>query len=367
MLGLKPKLDYRYSIKDALIALSSLFNKETDLTSLSGIFGNNNIFFVNHARTGLRIALNSLGLKKGSRIGVQAFNCFTVFNAIRNAGYCPVFIDINDAFQIDLNDVERKKNEIDALIVSHLFGIPSDMQSLKDILHDIPIIEDCAHAFLSKYDGLPLGTIGDIGVFSMGKGKFPSIGSGGFIISKFEYIKMIETELSKLNNNSLFDEIISVLTSLMLSSLHHPYIYKVFTQPYLKKLDRKSDFLGKFKSDERRILSSNKYLFLKKMINIKNILKYRIDKGENLVRRFDGSQTLSDTITNPLYSLNYFMLPVLLPSDKESLIIQFRREGIEVAPHFKNSIVWAESFGYEIGNCPNSEKIANEILVIPTY
>jgi perosamine synthetase len=367
MVGLKSKLDYRYSIKDALIALSSFFYKEIDLAALSGIFGNTNIHFVNHARTGLRIALNSLGLKKGSRIGVQAFNCFTVFNAIRNAGYCPVFIDINDAFQIDLNDVESKKNEIDALIVSHLFGIPADMHSLKDILQDIPIIEDCAHAFLSKYNGFPLGTIGDIGVFSMGKGKFPSIGSGGFIISKIEYAKMIVTEVSNLKNNSLFDEIISVFTSLMLSFLHHPYIYKVFTQPHLKKLDKKSDFLGKFKSDESRILSTNKYLFLKKMIGIKAILKYRIDKGENLVRRFDVSQTLSDIINNPLYCLNYFMLPVLLPSDKESLIIQFRRDGIEVAPHFKNSIVWAESFGYVTGNCPNSEKIANQILVLPTY
>jgi perosamine synthetase len=367
MVGLKPKLDYRYSIKDALIALSSFFYKKIDLTVLSGIFGNNNIYFVNHARTGLRIALNSLGLKKGSRVGVQAFNCFTVFNAVRNAGYYPVFIDINDGFQIDLNDVERKKNKIDALIVTHLFGIPADMFSLQKILQDIPIIEDCAHALLSKYNGLPLGTIGDIGVFSMGKGKFPSIGSGGFIISKVEYAKMVETEVSNLKNNSIFDELFSIFTNLILSFLHHSVIYRFLTQPHLKKLDKKNDFLGKFKSDERKILISNKYLFLNKMMNIKSLLKHRINTGENYARRFNVSQSLSDIIVNPLYKLNYFMLPVLFPSDKDSLILQLRWEGIEVAPHFKNSIVWAVSFGYEIGQCKNSEKIANEIIVIPTY
>ena len=127
------------------------FVKWSYARAIKTLFNNGRIFYVNHGRTGIRLALSALELPEGSRVGVQVFNCHTVFNAIKTAGYNPVFIDITDQFQIDIDDLKKKSNKIDALIITHLFGIPADIDKVYDILSDIPVIEDCAHSFLSKY------------------------------------------------------------------------------------------------------------------------------------------------------------------------------------------------------------------------
>ena len=85
-----------------------------------------NEFLVNHARTGLLIALQALGLKRNDRVGVMAYNCHTVADAVVQAGCKPVFIDVTDALQLDKQDLHKKSKDIDALIVTHLFGIEND-------------------------------------------------------------------------------------------------------------------------------------------------------------------------------------------------------------------------------------------------
>jgi len=91
-------------------------------------------------------------------------------------------------------DIERKSGAIDpasieklitprtrCIIVVHQFGIPADMDPIMDIArrHDIKVIEDCAQAHAAKYKGRYVGTIGDIGVFSLNVNKSIQCGEGG--------------------------------------------------------------------------------------------------------------------------------------------------------------------------------------------
>jgi perosamine synthetase len=71
-----------------------------------------------------------------------------------------------------------------AIIVTHLFGYPADMDGIMKVAneHGIKVIEDCAQAYLTMYHGRMLGTIGHIGVFSMQQGKHMSTGEGGMVI-----------------------------------------------------------------------------------------------------------------------------------------------------------------------------------------
>jgi hypothetical protein len=114
MKALLPRLNYHYSLHDSIVGLEALFKSKKNYESLYSLFNSKNLFFFNHARTGLKVLLSSLELKEGSTIGVQAFNCNTVFESIKRAGYTPLFIDINDHFTMDVEDLKNKRELIDA-------------------------------------------------------------------------------------------------------------------------------------------------------------------------------------------------------------------------------------------------------------
>jgi perosamine synthetase len=75
-----------------------------------------------------------------------------------------------------------------AIIVTHLFGNPCEMDAIMELAnsHGIPVIEDCAQAFLAEYKGRKVGTIGAIGCFSLQQGKHMTCGEGGLVVTNDE-------------------------------------------------------------------------------------------------------------------------------------------------------------------------------------
>ncbi|MDA0590159.1 MAG: DegT/DnrJ/EryC1/StrS family aminotransferase [Planctomycetota bacterium] len=102
-------------------------------------------------------------------------------------GAIPVFADVDPhtcnltAKTIEARLTERTK----AIIVTHLFGNPCDMNEIMDLANGrgIPVIEDCAQAFLTSYHDRYVGTLGSIGCFSLQQGKHITTGEGGVCVS----------------------------------------------------------------------------------------------------------------------------------------------------------------------------------------
>ena len=69
-----------------------------------------------------------------------------------------------------------------AIMVVHYAGLPVDMKPILEL--GFPVIEDAAHAIDSTYNGLPCGTIGDVGIFSFDAVKNLTVGEGGGITTK---------------------------------------------------------------------------------------------------------------------------------------------------------------------------------------
>ena len=134
-----------------------------------------NEFLLNHARSGILLALQALKLAPQSKVGVMAYNCHTVFNAVAQADCIPVFLDVTDGMTIDVEDLNKKVSGLSALVVTHLFGIQNDVALIRTKYPHLPIIEDCAHAY-----GIT-DIQGDFAVFSIGQGKLPSLGDGGIL------------------------------------------------------------------------------------------------------------------------------------------------------------------------------------------
>jgi len=104
---LLPQYYSSYSFRDLFYSLRNI-KKENDHSHISKFLNNSEIYFTNYARTSLRLALSSLNLKKGAKVGVQAFTCHTVFEAIVKADMEPVFIDIDKTFTLDFKDLKKK-------------------------------------------------------------------------------------------------------------------------------------------------------------------------------------------------------------------------------------------------------------------
>jgi perosamine synthetase len=100
----------------------------------------------------------------------------------------PVFADVDPhTLSLDMADVRRKiTSRTRAIIPVHYSGRPVDMDALKEIAGDIPIIEDCAHATGARYKGRSVGSIGDIGCFSFHAVKNLAMGDGGALTLNHE-------------------------------------------------------------------------------------------------------------------------------------------------------------------------------------
>ena len=358
---------YNYTIKDMLYSLQKITKNRRNIHSITNFFQNSDIFCANSARTGLKVLLTSMNLKKGAKIGVQAYNCHTIFLAIEKAGFIPCFIDVNNNYSIDIDDLKKKINNIDALIVCHTFGIPVDMDKIKEVCLYKPIIEDCAHSLFSKYKNQLTGTISNAAIFSFGHGKYPSIGKGGFtIISDKKLVNDFSNNIKKLNKVSIVAEIKNIIINYIYALAYNKLIYSLITLPIVKRLDKRIDFLNKFTFNESRGFNSNIALFNKKFNYYKIIHQKQLKNGRYLAKKLKGQFGCiieDEKIGN---EFNYYIYP-LRSKKRDKIVAALLKKGVESGKHFQQSIIWAKKFGYKNGDCPNTEKIVNEIFTIPSY
>ena len=361
---LQPRLNYHFTLYDTWKALTAVLKKNDRRNGMSSLYVNSQIFYTNMGRTALRLILNSLNLPKNAKIGVQIYNCHSVFAAIKQAGYLPVFIDIDRSLTIDLNDLKKKIHDIDALIVTHTFGIPAKIMEIIFITGKIPIIEDVAHGFLSKINEKHLGTFGDAAIFSFGNAKFPASGEGGVaMINNKAYLSKFEEQYSELRELSKPKQIFNILKTYGYSLMMLPPIYSLITYNLKKWYANKNAF--KYLSIEENICSRGFKFIIENRLH--QITEYQIRQLMNVKFLIAGLnekyKVISTSIVNPI---NYFLLPVLTSSPL-TLIKKGHLNGIELGQQFSESNQWAEYYGYINGECPNFELLKDQIVTIPCH
>ena len=142
---------------------------------------------VNSGTSALLTALASIGVKEGDEVILPSFTFSAPAYAIEQLGAICKFADIDaNTWNITAENIEPLiTDKTAAIIVVHLYGLPADMFEILRLAdsYNIPLIEDCAEAFLSKIDGVLAGTFGDMAIFSFEKSKHISAGGGGMIIT----------------------------------------------------------------------------------------------------------------------------------------------------------------------------------------
>ncbi len=138
----------------------------------------------------LLISLIAAGVGKGDEIITTPFTFFATGETIIQAGAKPVFVDIDNDFNINIDLIEKKiTNKTKGIIPVHLYGNPVNMDKLTELArkHDLFIIEDCAQSVGATFKNQKTGTFGLAGTISF----FPTknlgcAGDGGAIITNNE-------------------------------------------------------------------------------------------------------------------------------------------------------------------------------------
>lgn len=138
---------------------------------------------VTSATTALHLALVALGVGPGDEVIVPAFTWVSTANVVLYCGAKVIFVDIDPkTFNIDPKDLEKRITpQTKVIIPVHLFGLCADMDEIKRIAGDIPLVEDGACAAGAGYKGKPAGSLGTIGCFSFHPRKSITTGEGGMI------------------------------------------------------------------------------------------------------------------------------------------------------------------------------------------
>lgn len=143
---------------------------------------------VNSGTSALHLALLAAGVGPGDEVITIPFTFVATVSAICYTGATPVFVDIDArSFTMDPAQLEEKiTSRTKAILPVHLYGQMADMSAIMDIAnrHGIPVIEDACQAHGAEYNGRRAGSIGLSGCFSFYPGKnLGACGEGGIVMT----------------------------------------------------------------------------------------------------------------------------------------------------------------------------------------
>jgi dTDP-4-amino-4,6-dideoxygalactose transaminase len=280
---------------------------------------------------GAIMLFKALGFKQNEEIITVSNSFIATCGAIVFAGLKPKLVDVGEDLNIDINQVENQiTNKTRAIMPVHLSGIPANMNKLKKICkkNNLYLIEDAAHAFGAKYNGKSLGSIGDVGIFSLHPRKnLHVLGDGGLIVTNS---KSIYKKILLMRNHGLISRNESLVwgTNTRLDNLQAG-----FGNVMIKKISQ----WNKFQLNIAKKYSSN----------LKNIVQI--------------------PIYNPKKSNPTFHQYIIRTKYRDKLKKFLAKNKIDTAIHYPTPIHLQKAYKDLFGkiNLPNTTKYSKEILSLP--
>lgn len=142
---------------------------------------------INSWTSGLIIAVGAIGIGPGDEVICSPYTMSASATSVLFYGGIPIFADVEaNTGNLNPESIEKSITErTKAIIIVHIFGGTADMDPIMKIAkkYNLKVIEDAAQAPGTFYKGKPIGTIGDIGGFSLNYHKHIHCGEGGMLVT----------------------------------------------------------------------------------------------------------------------------------------------------------------------------------------
>ena len=183
-------LDGRYLFRYGAIGDEGYTHKVVDFEDeLKKVMGAKYAVATTSGTCSLLAALAALGIGGGDEVIVPGYTFIASISTIMMAGAIPVLAEIDESLTIDPTKIEALITpKTKAILPVHMLGNPCDLDAIMAIAkkHGLYVLEDCCQAVGASYKGKRVGTIGNIGAFSLNVFKTISTGDGGAVITNDE-------------------------------------------------------------------------------------------------------------------------------------------------------------------------------------
>jgi dTDP-4-amino-4,6-dideoxygalactose transaminase len=227
-------------VRDILNGLRGLtrgrYEIERFRTELLSYFGVKHCFLVSSGKAALTLIFKALQARcpKKDAVIIPAYTCYSVPSAVRRAGLDIKLCDI-DAETLDFDYAQLEKllsgpdaDRILAIVPRHFFGVPADMERLRRVTagSEIAIVEDAAQVMGGEQRGKKLGTMGDVGIFSLGRGKPFSTVEGGIILTDSDSLaESMKKSVDNLEEYTIIENLSFFLNAVFLALFMHPLLF----------------------------------------------------------------------------------------------------------------------------------------------
>lgn len=344
-------------------------------TRLREYYGVKHAMTCDSGRSALFLTLQALGVRDGDNVLLQGYTCIVVTNAIRQTGAMPVYVDVLSDATMDPSDLRKKITpRAKALIIQHTFGKTAQLDDLLSIAkeHHLRVVEDCAHAIGTTYNGKKVGTFGDAAMISFGSEKVISCGRGGAIITNDDTIG--ETILRARN------ELRPAPLGMVLQHLLHYPIFWIgracygigvgklilITAKALRVVHRiiypKEKKGGRVQGIPARFPNSLACILLHQLSGIDEINTHRLRIGRLYEEKFHHPIGLSESF-----------IPLRFPlfvKDPAGLMQAAKKQGILLGDWYNRVVAPDDTEPaatyYTPGACPMAETLARQSVNLPT-
>jgi perosamine synthetase len=336
-------------------------------------FGAKHLFWVTSGKAALTLILLGLArLSSRRKVVIPAYTCFSVPSSIIKAGLEVGLCDVDPAtLDFDMAELQDVLNErVLAVVPTHLFGSCADVGRTARYAKakQIYVVEDVAQAFGGMKAGSPLGTMGDVGFLSFGRGKNITCGSGGLILTNSDRIaEAIRVEYQRVESEPLSDAIRNWLEVVVMHLLIKPALYWFPSGlPFLKLGETRfyRDFPMRKMGRIRAGLLANWRLRLSRST------LDRSDKTSRLVRRLKENR-VHRSFPQSQYGSVHLRLPLLMSSgeQKKRLCTLSQQRGLGISacypapvhqiPELQSTLRGTKAAGASI--------LAERLVTLPTH
>lgn len=308
---------------------------------------------VNSATDGLHLALQALDLPEGSEVITTPMTFIATLNVIVLNKLKPVLVDVEPGtYNMDMNRVEAAITpRTRAIMPVHFAGAPVDLDPLYELAqkHNLRVVEDAAHAIGTHYKERPIGSFGDIQVFSFHPNKNMTTGEGGAIV---------------LRDDALAQK---------LSCLRFHGINREAWNRFGKSGSQHYDIL--LPGHKSNMMDLQAAIGLHQLKKLEGFIDRRIQLAQRYHQGLSGLSSLSLPMSPSFAHRHAWHLYAPLVTEgggftRDELMDRLQERNIGTGLHYKAAHLFSyyqETFGYREGDFPIAEKIGNSIFSLPLY
>lgn len=311
--------------------------------------------------------LHDYGAQRGDEVIIPSLSFVATGNAILQAGFTPVFVDVDrKTLNIDTAKIEKAVTQkTKAIMPVHLMGKPADMDTINAIAkkHNLLVIEDAAEAHGAVYKGRNAGSLGDMGAFSLYVAHIISTVEGGIVTT----------------NNPDFAEVLRSLRShgrackcescvLNTASAYCAKRFRYGENEDIRFIFERIGFSSKMNELEAAVGLGNLEVY-------DAILNKRRENLYYLIENFERFVPCLVTIKKETYEeIGPHALPIIIQEKakftRAQLVNYLEKSGIDTRTLFSSMPTQCHGFGYlghKIGDFPNAEYIGENGIHIGVH